>query len=793
MLNSEGILLKSVKSFLVFVTFMSILILAGSFAFSQGENNKNELEEFDFANGLFSRGMYDMAVKGYQDFLKKYPRSVYTELADYRIAECYFLDGKYDEALEKLDVFLEQHPRGDLAEEAGLRKGQIYYLKGDYKSAESFFSVLAGKSGTGETEEAARYYIAGIHFKRGEYTTSRKMLEEILSGPGAGEYTAFAYMNLGDIYSEQKDYAKAAGAYAKAADVSDDKALADRAALRAGKAYYQEGDHSEAEVFYRKVIEDPADPGAFDRAALGLLSTLYRDEKYNSVIKVSPDLVSRMEGKDAVAQALFIQGSCYFRENRFSEAGKIYGEVSVKYPDSEFGKKSKLNECWALYRQGKFEKCILSVKAYTDMTKDSLDEALYVKARALADSGRKDDALAVYREIAEKFRDSGFRKEAIYETGWLYSGSDRSAEAADYYRMFVDEYPGDRRSPAILLRAAQENFKLKRYGAAKKDYADFLSNFGDSPLKENVLYQLGRTCFEEGDYDKSIEFYGKFAREFPGSEAKGSAMYWTGMAHQKKQEWDKAIKVYSTLSPDIKGEFYSRGLEAIAYCCFQKGDYGEAAEKYYALMTTDKDFKLPDGVYLWVADYYLNKDRNERSLEVLKMLLDKYPDSGANGEISYMFAENYGRLGDWNTAGGYFQEALDKQVPSPFLERSLLGLGRAYLAAGDYKKAMGYLEEALDTHTDNITGAFTRFELGNVYSKTGNFGEAAKQYMMVAILYEDEDLCPKALFQAGIAFDKAGMREKSLDVFRELKEKYPDNVLAKKANEEIRRIEGETQ
>ena len=30
----------------------------------------NEKEEFDFANGLFSRGMYDMAIEGYSKFLK---------------------------------------------------------------------------------------------------------------------------------------------------------------------------------------------------------------------------------------------------------------------------------------------------------------------------------------------------------------------------------------------------------------------------------------------------------------------------------------------------------------------------------------------------------------------------------------------------------------------------------------------------------------------------------------------------------------------------------------------------
>ena len=39
----------------------------------QADEITNQLEEFDYANGLFSRGMYDMAIQAYHDFSTKYP------------------------------------------------------------------------------------------------------------------------------------------------------------------------------------------------------------------------------------------------------------------------------------------------------------------------------------------------------------------------------------------------------------------------------------------------------------------------------------------------------------------------------------------------------------------------------------------------------------------------------------------------------------------------------------------------------------------------------------------------
>lgn len=138
---------KKITRAIRLVLVVAVFLSASSTSFSQEESTGKEVEEFDFANGLFSRGMYDMAISGYGDFIKKYPNSEHAEMAEFRIGECYFLDGKYDEALNRFNAFLKSGYSDELSGRALLRKGQIFYMKKDYPEAEKILTALASRGG----------------------------------------------------------------------------------------------------------------------------------------------------------------------------------------------------------------------------------------------------------------------------------------------------------------------------------------------------------------------------------------------------------------------------------------------------------------------------------------------------------------------------------------------------------------------------------------------------------------------------------------------------------------------
>ena len=788
---TKGVYLSIMRTCKVFVTLLITVHCVCTFLYAQDENRSKEMEEFDFANGLLSRGMYDMAAKGYEDFIKRYAKSSYLESAEYRKAEAYFLSGKYDKAIEGFSSFLKKYPSTEITDKARLRIAQSYYLRDDYAQAQKMLSELKDKE---SVAVPAKYYLANVYHKQGDYTTSMNMLKGVLSEVNDAEYTAFTHISIGDIYAELGKYPEAAEAYKKASISTPNKSLVEQALSLAGGAYYVAGDYENAKVFYKKVTDTVGGSDVYDQSAVGLFLTLYKNGEYDVVTEYLETILPLVKDENAKAQMLFIAGNSYFNEDRFSNAEKIYAEAANLYPDTKFGVKSKLNECWMLYKLGEHEKCLSSIEAYEEKTKDQLDEVLYIRAKVFKDTGKQQDALATYERIVKEFKNSDFHREALYDIGWAYNDSGQPLKAIGVFDAFVQEYPEDPRAPEILLKVSQEKFTLGQYDEAIRGYTTFLSRFGDHSFKENVLYQLGAAYIEKKEYNNAIAAYKDLIKEFPDSRILRYAIFGTGKAYQEKQEWKEAIGTYSKIiSSGEKDELYARASEARAYCYFQKGPHEKAAQCYFDLMMNIIDFTLSDGVYQWVADFYLTDGNNERSLKVIEVLTGKYPDLASGGEILYMVAENKRQMGDKDEAIRYFNKAISSEVSSPYLERSYLGLGRTYLGMADHANALQFLEKALEEHKDNITGAMARFEIGNSNFQTGNFEEAAKQYMMVAILYSDDDLCPRALLKAGQSFKKAGKTDEAEDAFNELMKKYPDDPLFKEARKELGRLENENQ
>jgi tetratricopeptide (TPR) repeat protein len=145
-------------------------------------------------------------------------------------------------------------------------------------------------------------------------------------------------------------------------------------------------------------------------------------------------------------------------------------------------------------------------------------------------------------------------------------------------------------------------------------------------------------------------------------------------------------------------------------------------------------------------------------------------------------------MGQADKAAEYFGKAVSGNAPAPFLERAHIGMGNVYADKGEYDKAFQEYGKALEGNRDNMTNSMARMEMGNVKYKMGDYGASAKEYMMVAILYDDKDVCSKALSRAAEAFEKSGAAGKAVDALKELVARYPDCELAKRAAEEIGRL-----
>src|SRR5436305_124463 len=80
-------------------------------------------QTYEQAYGDYARGLFDIAIDGFEAFLKDFPTSTQAPNAQFYIGQAYLNDGKYDKAVEAFDKVIRLYPMSPRVPEA-------YYAKG---------------------------------------------------------------------------------------------------------------------------------------------------------------------------------------------------------------------------------------------------------------------------------------------------------------------------------------------------------------------------------------------------------------------------------------------------------------------------------------------------------------------------------------------------------------------------------------------------------------------------------------------------------------------------------------
>jgi len=80
-------------------------------------------ELYSQAYADFARGNYDLAVQAFEEYLRNYPQTDFSDNAQYWIGECYYGKQRYQEAVDAWNVLLRDYPASDKLPDARVKKG----------------------------------------------------------------------------------------------------------------------------------------------------------------------------------------------------------------------------------------------------------------------------------------------------------------------------------------------------------------------------------------------------------------------------------------------------------------------------------------------------------------------------------------------------------------------------------------------------------------------------------------------------------------------------------------------
>lgn len=293
----------------------------------------------------------------------------------------------------------------------------------------------------------------------------------------------------------------------------------------------------------------------------------------------------------------------------------------------------------------------------------------------------------------------------------------------------------------------QELFEKEQYGAARKEFRDFIDAFQqkNDPLYVKALYYEGVSAIELYNND-GVRLLEDFNRNYPESIYKTKIYFRLGRFYFQQKKYDDAVVWFDKLhtldiDEDDRNEyFFKKG-----YANFQEKHFTEARASFFEVKDTTSQYSSPSLYYFSHIAY--QEKSYQTALEGFEKLLT---DERFKEVVPYYITQIYYLQGRYDEITRFSPLLVDEVKSSNTSNMNHL-IGDAFYRVGKYDEAIAYLEKY------NAKSKTTRgedYQLGYAYYRTGEYFKAIKLFDKVSQV--KDSLGQIAFYHVGECYLKSG-------------------------------------
>ncbi|MCB9799384.1 MAG: tetratricopeptide repeat protein [Candidatus Omnitrophica bacterium] len=742
-------------------------------------------ERFDFADGLYARNMYSLAAAEYNELVKNYPNHPRTPDAYFRLAESLFFLNQTDEALKNYRLLIEKHPAHSQAETAKLRTGEILYKQGLKEEAIKAFEGLKDSSVV-SIASAASYYAAKIYFETDRLNNAEKDFKTIEKQDEENPFWDIANYYLGQIAVQRQQYDQAKRHFTLVIGTEKEE-LKQLALFAIAQVFFLSKSYEDAAENFKKAYQNDTDKNLSEEAFLNYLKSLYEAHQYTEVIKEYTGI--KLTGPEKKFTAKMLAANSHFQLKQLDQAESLFNQI-LKIPGIELKDKetAELGKMEVLLNQEDASKALQTVQTMSAQRNFFEDRWDYLHAEIMIKAGQPKEALKLLQNLIQKFPQSEYVAQAMLTRSFLLADMQLYEDARNSFDEFLRTFSNHPLTKQAFLNRINLDIKLEDWEVAEKNSLSFLEKYPESDEAEIIHYQLGSIYLQLKKYSDAYEVYRTHLKKFDAPEKEGEILFFRGYTKQLDGKFARAIHFYQRVQKGyLQGELFQAALKNTAYCYIQLEDFDHAAEVYLELLGEYPEEQLSADIYLWLCDYFQKAGDGKKLQTAVNSFAQSKAASNHTDSIEYYLGEA-GRLNQkYDEALPHYLKSIEQN--KGFIVESLLGQAQTYSALKKYDSAVELFSKCITQAYENPMLAIqAKLGLAEVYGYQENFLEAAKTYFAIAILYDDDTFVPKALYDAGQAFEKAGKPEEALQAYHELAERFPKHELNSQARSRLNEL-----
>jgi TolA-binding protein len=738
--------------------------------------------QLEYANALFTRKMYDLAIPEYEKYLNDYGGASGRANAYFGLGESYRLLGKNGSARTNFQKVLDEYGDSEFAGPAAYALAVLAFSQKDFTAAQPLFHKAAAKSKDASVALSAKYFEARC-------LESSKRADDALTlylqvAEAKSQYREDARTTAGAMLlargrridalkqyealatEAEKPAAKAESAV-RAGLIALDLAVADRAKIDSAMA-------EKARVLLQKG-RVASDSGRWKGVAqTGLLRLEYQTGQFAQVVSDYKKSAGQLP-EEAKAETMLLVGNAQRQLGRTQEAEGIYREIIEKFPNREEAKDARYQRLINIYNSDP-NAVIAEVDEFlkTNPTSERADQAKLLKAEALYKQQKFGEAAPFYEELRASQLAMNLRSEAAYKLGWCAVQMKDSARTIEAFSYFIKTFPDNPQTPIALTQRALAYQQSNNMDAAIVDLNFLISNYPKAKEREAAIQQKALLLGEQNREPEMAQAFQQLLKEYPKSSAVAQANYYIGKAAFDGKEYKRALTSLDAARRLNREQYYNPATLRIISAHYYLRDRKTATTEVDAFLASSGNANVPPEVLQWLGIEYYN-DKNYLLAEKYLGVLGRMENpAGVKPDFWFYLGDVAGKLKHYDEAENAYSRYLQNSTDAAGKAKALLALGATKIAAHKPDDAEKIAAEIMTLQPEGKVNAEARLLAGDVQFERQRFEDAGKAYAGVALLYDDPAITPRALNKAADAYRRAGKTEEADRVAKQLRDRYPN-------------------
>lgn len=566
----------------------------------------------------------DRNIELLKSLLRDHPDAENSDKTLYQLARAYDQRGLYDQSLETLSRLVSRYPKSSHYAESQFRHAEHAFIRGNYSKAEDIYTDILVSQNNNLFREKARYKRGWARLKQNYH---REAIDDFIGVIDMNDFDnlsqsnevkknnfdeyfralgiSFIYMGghaaMSDYFKENPKFKYIYQAYSRVSDIY----LAEQRYSDAANTLEQFNKHYPQSVHLAESALKNIDiwgasgfTGNFVRSLEDFYTTYHPRSTYWS--KPGIRLEVRKNVTASLKNFIVLASSYFHKEYQSGKSEAAFNRAKVWY-----------------------ERYLKDYRAYS-----SKDNIYFLFAELLAQHKNYAEALTLY-EAAAYNGDIIVNQDAAYAsilmttklhqtTADLKLQKDYLQKLVRYSHLYVQLYPSEPRSIAVMTRAAEESYREGLYGKA----IELAELYSDTPYTEATLnihsikahsyFKLGRYLDSETAYQAILQHY----KPDPKTKAQindnlAVSIYNQATAAKAKNNTTEALRLYIRMSEVVPtSDIAATGLYEAINLTFDSKRWLETVKHITRFQQLYPSHKLSHDVSRKLSVAYLNTNQD---------------------------------------------------------------------------------------------------------------------------------------------------------------------------------------